>query len=178
MDEKLLKKIDTYLNKKSHINYFTVKLISYNNNYIYIRFDYVDKIKAYKVVWFDLKYINIKELDQYINMQLVTSFFANKMVEFLSKVQIDSGEVLNHNVLGDRIEIINKGSSIYINIDNYDDNNNDWIYVIIIFMTYLIQVNYLEIANYLRQKINFIKNISQIVNNCLNDDDFDAIFNN
>ena len=108
MDEKLLKKIDTYLNKKSHINYFTVKLISYNNNYIYIRFDYVDKIKAYKVVWFDLKYINIKELDQYINMQLVTSFFANKMVEFLSKVQIDSGEVLNHNVLGDRIEIINK----------------------------------------------------------------------
>ena len=77
-----------------------------------------------------------------------------------------------------RIEIINKGSSIYVNIDNYDDNNNDWIYVVIIFMTYLIQVNYLEIANYLRQKINFIKNISQIVNNCLNDDDFDAIFNN
>lgn len=108
MDEKLLKKIDSYLNKKSHINYFTVKLISYNNNYIYIRFDYVNKIKAYKVAWFDLKYINVKELDQYINMQLVTSFFANKMVEFLSKVTIDSGEVLNHDILGDRVEIINR----------------------------------------------------------------------
>ena len=77
-----------------------------------------------------------------------------------------------------RNEIINKGYSIYINIENYDEENNEWVYVIIIFMTYIIQVNYLEIANYLRQKINFIKNISQIVNNCLNDDDFDAIFNN
>ena len=76
-----------------------------------------------------------------------------------------------------RIEITTKGSSIYINIENYDDINNDWIFVIIIFLTYVIQVNYLEIANYLRQKINFIKNISQIVNNCLNNDDFDSIIN-
>jgi hypothetical protein len=76
-----------------------------------------------------------------------------------------------------RNEIINKGYSIYINIENYDEENNEWVYVIIIFMTYIIQVNYLEIANYLRQKINFIKNISQIINNCLNNEDFDEIFN-
>ena len=76
-----------------------------------------------------------------------------------------------------RNEIINKGYSIYINIENYDEENNEWVYVIIIFMTYIIQVNYLEIANYLRQKITFIKNISQIINNCLNNEDFDEIFN-
>ena len=76
-----------------------------------------------------------------------------------------------------RNEIINKGYSIYINIENYDEENNEWVYVTIIFMTYIIQVNYLEIANYLRQKINFIKNISQIINNCLNNEDFDEIFN-
>ena len=76
-----------------------------------------------------------------------------------------------------REEIANKGYSIYINIENYDTKKNDWIYVIIVFITIIIQVNYLEVANYLRQKINFIKNISQIINNCLYDDYFDDIFN-
>ena len=76
-----------------------------------------------------------------------------------------------------RNEITNKGNSIYINIENYSEAKNDWIYVIILFMTYIIQVNYLEVANYLRQKINFIKGISQIINSCLNDDYFEDLFN-
>ena len=76
-----------------------------------------------------------------------------------------------------REEITNKGYSIFINIENYDNKKNEWIYVIIFFITNIIHVNYLEVANYFRQKINFIKNISQIINNCLYDDFFEEIFN-
>ena len=76
-----------------------------------------------------------------------------------------------------REEITNKGYSIYINVENYEEKNNDWIYVVIVFLTNIIQINYLEIANYLKQKINFIKNISQIINNCLYDDFLDEMFN-
>ena len=78
---------------------------------------------------------------------------------------------------GIRKEINSKGYSIFIYIDNYDEINNEWIYAVIAFMTYVIHVNYLEVSNYLKQKINFIKNISQIINNCLYDDYFDDIFN-
>ena len=49
MDEKILNKIDNYLRKKSHVNYFAIKLVSYNNNYLYIRFDYDKRINAYLV---------------------------------------------------------------------------------------------------------------------------------
>ena len=76
-----------------------------------------------------------------------------------------------------RDEISHKGYSIYINIEDYNEQNNEWIFVIIVFLSYIIQINYIEIAHYLRQKINFIKNISQIINNCLTNNSFDDIFN-
>ena len=76
-----------------------------------------------------------------------------------------------------REEIAYKGYSIYINIENYDEKINDWIYVILAFLTNILQVNYVEVANYLKQKINFIKDISKIINNCLYDDYFHDIFN-
>ena len=79
----ILKKISSYLTKKSHINYLTVELISYSNKNIYIRFDYVEKIKAYKIVWYDLQFVDPKHLDLYTNSQLVASFFANRLVELL-----------------------------------------------------------------------------------------------
>ena len=63
-----------------------------------------------------------------------------------------------------RDEVI-KGHSIYINIENYDENNdnNDWVFVIIIILTYIVRVNYIEIADYLKEKINFIQNVEQII---------------
>ena len=64
-----------------------------------------------------------------------------------------------------REEITNKGYSIFINIENYDNKKNEWIYVIIFFITNIIHVNYLEVANYFRQKINFINHYDYIVNN-------------
>ena len=72
---------------------------------------------------------------------------------------------------------ISKGHSIYINIQNYGENRNDWIYVVIVLLTYIVRVNHVEIACYLKEKINFINNIIEKINNCLMGNEFDEIFN-
>lgn len=76
-----------------------------------------------------------------------------------------------------RIEISN-GHCIYINIENYNETRNDWIFVIIVILTYIVRVNYKEIANYLKEKINYIDNISQNIDNCLQSNEFEEILNN
>ena len=75
-----------------------------------------------------------------------------------------------------RIEIAN-GHSIYINVENYNETRNDWIFVVIIFLTYIVRVNYIEIANYLKEKINFIENITQNIDNCIKSNEFEEILN-
>ena len=76
-----------------------------------------------------------------------------------------------------RIEIAN-GHSIYINVENYNETRNDWIFVVIIFLTYIVRVNHIEIANYLKEKINFIENITQNIDNCIKSNEFEEILNN
>ena len=73
---------------------------------------------------------------------------------------------------------ISKGHSIYINIENYMENQNDWIFIVIVILTYIVKVNYIEIAKYLKEKINFVKNISEIIDTFLNSNEFDEIFTN
>jgi len=105
--ETKIKKISSYLTKKSHINYLTIELISYNNKNYYIRFDYVDKVKAYKIVWYDLQFVDLKHLDYYTNIQLVSSFFANRLVELLFGIKAEPGKVIDEQVLGDRVVFTN-----------------------------------------------------------------------
>ena len=76
-----------------------------------------------------------------------------------------------------RIEIAN-GHSIYINVENYNETRNDWIFVVIIFLTYIVRVNHIEIANYLKEKINFIENIAQNIDDCIKSNEFEEILNN
>ena len=202
---KLFFKLISFLNDKSSLNlpyilfcyrHVTTFLkegyifINFSNNNIFSFESLINELSSEKkILNFENNFLNEMNINFIINIdndsknkyKIIEQKYKNRIYKNINISKISLIENKDDFIkLCDliRIEIINKGSSIYINIDNYDDNNNDWIYVIIIFMTYLIQVNYLEIANYLRQKINFIKNISQIVNNCLNDDDFDAIFNN
>ena len=163
--------------------------INFSNNNIFSFDSLINELSSEKkILNFENNFLNEMNINFIINIdndsknkyKMVEQKYKNKIYKNLNISKISLIENKNDFIKlceSIRIEIINKGSSIYINIDNYDDNNNDWIYVLIIFMTYVIQVNYLEVANYLRQKINFINNISQIVNNCLNKDDFDSIFN-
>ncbi len=106
--DKAIKKISNYLSRKTHINYLSIQLISYNNRNLYIRFDYVERIKAYRILWFDLDYIDLKHLEFYTNTQLVASYFANKLVEFLYKINIKSGSSTDDKIFGDRVIFTNK----------------------------------------------------------------------
>ena len=74
-----------------------------------------------------------------------------------------------------RSEVL-KGHSIYINVENYDDNRHDWIFVVITILTYIVKVGYDEIADYMKEKIIFINNISKAVDFCLNNNLFNEIF--
>ena len=106
--DKIIKKIDSFLTKKTHKNFCSVLLDEYSDNIIYIRFDYVDKVKAYKVTWFDLKYIDIKNLSHYMNSQLVSSFLANKLVSFLQKLKNKTCSFIDEKILNDRVIFTNR----------------------------------------------------------------------
>lgn len=103
----IFEKIDDYLYKKGHSMCLALILDSYNGNFIYVRLDYVEKLKAYKMVWIDLKYINEKYIGDYINSQLVTSYIANRLIDLLEKMKVNSESRINENILGDRVTFIN-----------------------------------------------------------------------
>ena len=83
-----------------------------------------------------------------------------------------------------RQEII-QGRSCFFNIineiedheENINENeNNDWIYVIIIIICLLIEVDYNSVLNYFREKIIYLDNITQILNN-INKEEITGILN-
>lgn len=99
--------IDDYLYKKSHDKYMSLILDGYNGNFIYVRFDYVEKIKAYKIIWVDLRYIDEKNICDYINSQLVTSVLANKILDVLEAINEPSESRINEEILGDKVTVLN-----------------------------------------------------------------------
>lgn len=99
--------VDKYLAKKGHDKVLTIYLDNYNGNKIYVRYDYVTDIMVYKVTWVDLNFFNEKKIDKFINSQTVTKLLATRMAEIITKVNVPSGEVLDDNIIGDRVTIIN-----------------------------------------------------------------------
>ncbi len=110
----IFQKIDQFLRRHGHEKVFSLYLDNYNGNYIYVRFDYVKKVSAYKVLWFDLQFIDIRHLDDYLNIQLVTNVLADKIVAILDCIQYESSYMLNDKIMGDRVEIVSyqKGEPI------------------------------------------------------------------
>ncbi len=99
-------KINDYLTKKGHELCLSIYLNNYNNNNIYIRFDYVSKLSVYKVVWIDLNFFNEGHIEDYINSQMMTKFLAMKLVEKLNKKEYDNRYDFNDDIIGDRVEIL------------------------------------------------------------------------
>ena len=99
-------KINSCLMKKSHELIMSIYLCNYNGNDIYIRFDFVRKISAYKISWVDLKFLDNKKIDFYISSQIVTKFLATKLIDVLDKIEEPNKAYLNDSIKGDRVEII------------------------------------------------------------------------
>lgn len=99
-------KINDFLVKKNHELVMSIYLANYNGNNIYIRLDYVPKLSVYKVVWVDLNFLNVKHIEDYINIQMMTKYISNKIIEKLSTFECESDFKLNEDIIGDRVEIL------------------------------------------------------------------------
>ena len=99
-------KINDYLIKHGHELVMSIYLNNYNGNNIYIRFDYVKELSVYKVVWVDLNFFNEKNIEKYINVQMLTKYLSLRIVEELNKIKDDGGFVNDDKILGDRVEVL------------------------------------------------------------------------
>ena len=98
--------INKHLAKKGHELVMSIFLGDYNNHEIYIRFDYLPKLSVYKVVWVDMKFIDLKNIDAYINQQIVTKYIAMQIVEHILEIENDSDYRIDDDIKGDRVEIL------------------------------------------------------------------------
>lgn len=105
-NDSVFDKINNYLTKKGHELVLSLYLANYSGSNIYVRFDYVPKIKVYKVVWVDLDFFDEKKIDLFINQQMVTKYCALKIVEKMSTLTIEPGFRIDEDIIGDRVEIL------------------------------------------------------------------------
>lgn len=111
----IFEKINSFLHKKGHEIVMSLYLDGYNGNQIYIRVDYVRKLSVYKVVWVDLNYIDEKHLDAFINMQMMTKFMADRLMNIMLDSKYESGYIEDDSILGDRVEILS-----YVSRNKYE----------------------------------------------------------
>lgn len=73
---------------------------------------------------------------------------------------------------------INKGHSCYFNILNYELNflenesqDNNWIFIIVFILLMVTEVEYYEVINYLIEKMIYLDNVEQVIQDCINKDE-------
>lgn len=69
---------------------------------------------------------------------------------------------------------VKKGHSCYFNIKNFpsnSSNDNNWIFAIIIIISLVVEVDYNSVIDYLKEKMIYINNIVEILENSINDDE-------
>ena len=99
-------KINNYLSKKGHEAIMSILLDNYNGFKIYVRFDYVKSIQAYKICWYDLDFLDSNKLDNYTNSQIMTKNMGIKLDKILSGIKLKNEILEDESVYGDKVEII------------------------------------------------------------------------
>lgn len=69
---------------------------------------------------------------------------------------------------------VKKGHSCYFNIKNFpsnSSNDNNWIFAIVIILSFIVEVDYNCVIDYLKEKMIYIDNIDEILENNINDDE-------
>jgi hypothetical protein len=73
---------------------------------------------------------------------------------------------------------INKGHCCYFNILNYELNflenesqDNNWIFIIVFILLMVTEVEYYEVINYLTEKMIYLDNVEQVIQDCINKDE-------
>ncbi len=105
-NKSIFDKINDYLMKRGHELVMSIYLNDYNGNNIYIRLDFIRKLSVYKVVWVDLNFFNEKNIENYINIQMMTKFISLRVVEKMMAIEDEGGYSNRDDILGDRVEIL------------------------------------------------------------------------
>lgn len=69
---------------------------------------------------------------------------------------------------------VKKGHSCYFNIKNFpsnSSNDNNWIFAIVIILSFIVEVDYNCVIDYLKEKMIYIDNINEILENNINDNE-------
>ena len=101
--------------------------------------------------------------------------------EYQYQRQIFKEIYLNKNDLSNEMNKVNdvifwikkeiiKGHSIYINVLNYefnflenDNQENNWIFIIAFIILFVTEVEYIEVINYLKEKMIYLDNADQVI---------------
>ena len=118
--------------------------------------------------------INIININLLNNNLEIKDFISNNKKNIFKEINISKLDLIkNKNKLIEikewlKQEVI-KGHSCYFNIikeeNDKDKLNIDWIYIIIILISLIAEVDYLSVINYLYEKIIYIENINNILDN-------------
>ena len=133
-----------------------------------------------------------------INITCIINIYFNSQKQFDIKEYQNQKKVfkeinLNKDDLNNKKEQINsicewlkqeikKGNSCYFNVENYgignDENiNNNWIFIIVILITMITEVEYFTVINYLKEKMIYIDDINELINENINKDEIVQILN-
>ena len=134
---------------------------SFNHNFI-------KQMKIYTIITIDNKSEKNYEIKDY---QFRTSVFKEYT---LSKKDIIAKKEEIKNLCERLKKDINKGHSCYFNVENFDNiegiGSYDWLLVIIVLLSMITEISYINVINYLRHKINYVNNIQQLFEDCVNNE--------
>ena len=170
--------------------------ISFLNNQIFSYEEYINNLRKNNIENNENK--NELELkDKFINeMRISTIFIIDnnlkkklEIKEYQYKKNVFKEIIINKNHIKNDILKVNsicewlkqeirRGHSCYFNIENFllndiDNANqeNNWIFIIIILITLLTEVDYKSVIEYLKEKMIYIEKIDKLFGNNLNEDE-------
>ena len=146
---------------------------------------YIDRLNEENVKY---KFLNDMNVTTIINIdnELKTSFdIKDHQYQKLSFTEICLNKndlYIEMNKINDLIiwmkKEINKGHSCYINVVNYemnflenDNQDNNWIFIIVFILLIVTEVDYFDIIHYLKEKMIYFDNVEQILNDRINKDE-------
>ena len=168
--------VTTFIKEGYFFISFSNEQLFYFNNYI----EYLNKpeINQKNELAFKNKLLNdmyitcIINIDNFIqkNFEIKDYYYQNNAFKEIilnkNELKIKKEEII---AIIDWIkQEIQKGHSIYFNIENYENEikNNSWIFVIVILISIITEIEYFIVINYLEEKmIYYVDNINEIIKN-------------
>ena len=149
--------IENYIKVLENIHYSELKDKYMNRlNEENVKYQFLNDMNVTMIINIDNELKNSFEVKEYqYQRQIFKEIFLNKIDLNKEKKKI------NEFILSIKKEII-KGHSVYINVINYELNylenenqENNWIFIIVFIILFITEVEYFEVINYLKEKMIF-----------------------